>query len=336
MKVRKTLVIAEAGVNHNGELTEALNLVTAASEAGADIVKFQTFVADRLVIPEAPKADYQKKFTGTKETQINMLHKLELSRDDHLELLNRCKDLNIGFLSTGFDIKSVDMLVSLGVRLLKVPSGEITNLPYLRHVGSLGLPVILSTGMADLDEVQLALEVLFIAGLPRTNVTVLHCTTAYPAPKSDVNLLAMRTIRESLGVKVGYSDHTQGCEIAVAAVALGACVVEKHLTLNNSAPGPDHAASLEPSDFAEMVSAIRSIDIALGNGIKACQPSEFANKGVARKSIVAAVQIKSGELFTESNITVKRPGFGLSPMLWDQILGTRALRDFLPNELIEI
>ncbi len=330
------LVIAEAGVNHGGELTTALHLVDAAANCGANVVKFQTFTAYGLATPNAAKADYQKATTGTHETQFEMLRKLELSHSDHIAIIEHCQARGIGFLSTGFDIESVDMLVSLGIDRIKIPSGEITNLPYLRHIGGLGLPVILSTGMANLEEVRSALEVLLAAETPKEDVTVLHFTTEYPAPMVDVNLQAMVTMRDAFGVNVGYSDHTMGHEVAVAAVALGACVIEKHLTLDRAAAGPDHAASLEPAELADMVRAIRNIELALGDGIKTPQPSEVANKLVARKSIVAAVGIKAGELFTSLNIVAKRPGSGLSPMLWDEVLGQKASRNFAPNEMIEL
>jgi len=336
MKLQKTLIIAEAGVNHNGDLAEALLLVDAASESGADIVKFQTFTTDKLVTPDAVKATYQKATTGHNETQMSMLRKLELSHSDHVAIIEHCQRRGIRFFSTGFDIESVNMLVGLGIDRIKIPSGEITNLPYLRHVGGLGLPVIISTGMANLEEVRCATEVLLSAGTLKKEVIVLHCTSEYPAPMVDVNLQAMVTMRETLGVNVGYSDHTTGHEVAVAAVALGACVIEKHLTLDRDAAGPDHAASLEPAEFSAMVRAIRNIELALGDGIKVLQPSEAANKLVARRSIVAAAEIKTGELFTMLNIAARRPGTGLSPMLWDEVLGKIAIRNFEPNELIEL
>jgi N,N'-diacetyllegionaminate synthase len=336
MNVPKTLIIAEAGVNHNGELATALCLVDAAASCGADMVKFQTFTTDQLVTPDAVKATYQKATTSAHETQMKMLRKLELSHNDHLAISERCQDRGIGFLSTGFDIESVDMLVGLGIDRIKIPSGEITNLPYLRHIGGLGRPIILSTGMADLKEVRSALDVLLSAGTPKEDVTVLHCTTEYPAPMCDVNLQAMVTMRDVFGVNVGYSDHTMGHEVAVAAVALGACVIEKHLTLDRTAAGPDHAASLEPAEFAAMVSAIRNIELALGDGIKTPQPSEMGNMAIARKSLVAASAIREGDQFTSINITAKRPGSGLSPMLWDDVLSRKATRDFAPNEMIEL
>ena len=335
MTHRSTLVIAEAGVNHNGDLATALSLVDVATESGADIVKFQTFTADQLVTQDAAKAGYQKAKTSGTETQFEMLRKLELSHNDHLAIIERCQERGIGFLSTGFDIGNVDMLVGLGMDRIKVPSGEITNLPYLRHIGGLGLPTILSTGMADLEEVRNALDVLLAYGSSKSDVTILHCTTDYPAAMGDVNLQAMVTMRDAFGVEVGYSDHTLGYEVAVAAVALGAAVIEKHLTLDRESAGPDHAASLEPEEFANMVRAIRDIEIALGDGIKRPQSSEFANMAVARKSLVASERIQEGEAFTSMNILAKRPGSGLSPMLWDEVLGQKATREYAPNEMIE-
>jgi N,N'-diacetyllegionaminate synthase len=336
MTRQTTLIIAEAGVNHNGNLTEALRLVDAAAESGADIVKFQTFTADQLVTPDTVKATYQKSTTNAQESQMNMLRKLELSHSDHIALIERCQRRRISFLSTGFDIASVKMLVSLGIDRIKIPSGEITNLPYLRYIGGLGLPVILSTGMANLKEVDSALELLFAAGMRKKDVTVLHCTTEYPAPMNDVNLYAMVTMRNAFGLSVGYSDHTLGHEVAVAAVTLGACVIEKHLTLDNSATGPDHAASLEPNEFNDMVKSIRNIELALGDGIKVPRPSEIGNMVIARKSLVAIGFIREGERFTSLNVATKRPGSGLSPMLWDVVLGQEAKRDFAPNDLIEL
>ena len=336
MTHRSTLVIAEAGVNHNGDLATALSLVDAASSCSADIVKFQTFTADQLVTQDAAKAEYQKVTTGNTETQFEMLRKLELSHNDHLAIIERCQERGIGFLSTGFDIGNIDMLVGLGMDRIKIPSGEITNLPYLRHIGGLGLPTILSTGMADLEEVRNALDVLLACGSSSSDVTILHCTTDYPAAMGDVNLQAMVTMRDAFGVEVGYSDHTLGYEVAVAAVALGAAVIEKHLTLDRESAGPDHAASLEPEEFANMVRAIRNIEIALGDGIKRPQSSEFANMAVARKSLVASERIQEGEAFTSMNISAKRPGSGLSPMLWDEVLGQKATREYAPNEMIEL
>lgn len=336
MMHRGTLVIAEAGVNHNGDLATALSLVDVATESGADIVKFQTFTADRLVTRDAAKAEYQKATTSNTETQFEMLRELELSHNEHLAIVERCQERGIGFLSTGFDIDNVDMLVGLGMDQIKVPSGEITNLPYLRHIGDLCLPTILSTGMADMEEVSSALDVLLACGSSKSDITILHCTTDYPAAMGDVNLRAMVTMRDAFGVDVGYSDHTLGCEVAVAAVALGAVVIEKHLTLDRDFAGPDHAASLEPGEFANMVCAIRNIEIALGDGIKGPQSSEIANMAVARKSLVAVEHIREGDVFTSMNIAAKRPGSGLSPMLWDEVLGQKATRKYAPNEMIEL
>jgi N,N'-diacetyllegionaminate synthase len=332
----KTLIIAEAGVNHNGDLSLARKLIEAAAAAGADKVKFQTFSADRLVTASADKAPYQARATGNDESQHAMLRRLELSREMHTELISHCKSCGIEFFSTGFDPESVDLLVQLGATCFKIPSGEITNLPYLRRVGRYGMPVILSTGMSSLGEIEAALGVLEQSGTPRTQITVLHCTTEYPAPMAEVNLRAMLTIRDAFGVAVGYSDHTTGIEIALAAVAMGASVIEKHFTLDRALPGPDHKASLEPAELTAMVRGIRNIELALGSGVKRPSESETKNKSVARKSLVAAHAIRAGEAFTETNLAVKRPGSGVSPMCWDQVLGRKARRDFAVDELIEL
>lgn len=332
----RTLIIAEAGVNHNGDLKLAKRLIDAAAEAGADLVKFQTFNADRLVTRTAQKAAYQTQITDSKESQHEMLRRLELTYGMHKELIAHCATRNIGFFSTGFDIESVDLLVSLGHDRFKIPSGEITNLPYLRHIGRLAKVVILSTGMATLGDIEAAIEVLEQAGTPRGNITLLHCTTEYPTPMAEVNLRAMLSIHAAFGVEVGYSDHTSGIEAAIAAVALGASVIEKHLTLDRDLPGPDHKASLEPEEFKAMIAAIRNIEIALGDGIKRLTPSEVKNKPVARKSLVASQGIKAGEVFSADNITTKRPGTGISPMRWDEIIGRVASRDFFSDELIEL
>lgn len=329
------LVIAEAGVNHNGSLQTALALVDAAATAGADVIKFQTFRADSLVTAQAPTAHYQRDATGV-ESQLALLASLEMSRDAHVALIQACARRGIRFLSTPFDAASVDLLDELGVDSFKVPSGEITNLPHLRHVGGLGKPVILSTGMATLTEIAEALDVLAVAGTPRSRVTVLHCTSEYPAPMSEVNLRAISTIRETFDVAVGYSDHTTGLEVAVAAVTLGASIIEKHLTLDRHLPGPDHQASLEPEEFAAMVSAIRNIEKALGDGVKQPTISEGRNRLLARKSLVAACAIQAGEVFSEKNIAAKRPGTGISPMCWDEVLGRTARRSFVPDELIDL
>ena len=332
----KTLIIAEAGVNHNGDLNLARRLIDVAADAGADRVKFQTFSADRLVTVSADKAPYQARATGSEESQHAMLRRLELSRAMHVELIGHCKARGIEFFSTGFDPASVDLLAELGASSFKIPSGEITNLPYLRHVGRYGKPVILSTGMSSLGEIEAALAVLEQSGTPRSRITVLHCTTEYPAPMAEVNLRAMLTIRDAFGVAVGYSDHTPGIEVAIAAVALGAAVIEKHFTLDRTLPGPDHKASLEPAELEAMVRGIRNIEQALGSPIKRATDSEARNKPVARKSLVAARAIRAGEVLTEDNLAVKRPGSGVSPMCWDQVLGRKACRDFAADELIEL
>jgi len=332
----KTLIIAEAGINHNGDMNLARKLIDVAAEAGADCVKFQTFVADRLLTPHAKKAGYQNQTTGQNESQYSMIRKLELTREMHEELIEHCSSREIQFFSTGFDQESVDLLVELGLDCFKIPSGEITNRPYLRHIGKYGKPVILSTGMANLDEIEAALRILEEAGTPHNNITVLHCNTEYPTPMNDVNLRAMLTIRDALSVQVGYSDHTMGIEVPIAAVAMGAMIIEKHFTLDRNLSGPDHKASLEPDEFKAMVDAIRNIEMAMGDGIKRASLSEAKNKPIARKSIVAACAILEGEVFSETNLSVKRPGTGLSPMRWDEVMGCKAPRDFAANELIEL
>lgn len=332
----RTLIIAEAGVNHNGDLVLSRKLIDAAAEAGADLVKFQTFNADRQVTRTAAKADYQTRTTDGNESQHEMLRRLELTAAMHKELIAHCTKRNIGFFSTGFDIESVDLLVNLGQDRFKIPSGEITNLPYLRHIGRMGKPIILSTGMAEMDEIQAAIEALEAAGTPRAMVTVLHCTTEYPTPMGEVNLRAMLSIQKAFGVEVGYSDHTRGIEVAIAAVAMGASVIEKHFTLDRNLPGPDHKASLEPEELKAMVAAIRNIETALGDGIKRLTSSEARNKPIARKSLVAKRAIQAGEVFSVENITAKRPGTGVSPMRWDEVMGRAAPRDFLSDELIEL
>lgn len=334
--INKTLIIAEAGVNHNGDINLAKRLIDVATDAGADLVKFQTFNANRQVTRTAKKANYQTQITDSSESQQEMLSKLELTEVMHHELIAHCKKNNIGFLSTGFDIQSVDFLSSLGQECFKVPSGEITNLPYLRHIGRLIKKIILSTGMSTLGDIEAAIDVLEDAGTPRAKITVLHCTTEYPTPMAEVNLRAMQSIHTAFGTAVGYSDHTQGIEVAIAAVAMGATVIEKHFTLDRNLPGPDHQASLEPAELTAMVSAIRNIEVALGDGIKRLTPSEIINKPVSRKSLVATQIIKAGEVFTTENLTAKRPGTGISPMLWDDVLGQSARRDFLADELIEL
>lgn len=334
MKMNGVFVIAEAGVNHNGSMALAKKLVDAAVAAGADAVKFQTFRADQLVSKKAQKAEYQKQTTSAEESQYEMIRKLELDENMHRELIHYCDEKKIIFLSTPFDHDSIDLLNNLGLPIFKIPSGEITNLPYLRHIGHLGKEVILSTGMADMGEIEDALDVLMYEGVPKEKITVLHATTEYPCPIDDVNLCAMQTIRAAFGVKVGYSDHTQGIAIPIAAVALGACVIEKHFTLDRTMEGPDHKASLEPGELKAMVQAIRDISRALGNGIKKPSKSEVKNMVIARKSIVAIRSIRSGEIFSADNIAIKRPGNGINPMRWDEILGQVAQRGYQEDDLI--
>lgn len=327
-------IIAEAGVNHNGSIEIAKKLIDVAHEAGADAVKFQTFKADKLVSKSAQKAAYQKESTDASESQYEMLKRLELSPEVHKELMAYCAQKPIEFLSTPFDIESIDMLNELGMKKYKIPSGEITNLPYLRHIGKLKKKVILSTGMSTLSEVKAALGVLTKAGTPKENVTILHATTEYPCPIDEVNLGAMQSISCSLGTKIGYSDHTKGIEVPIAAVALRASVIEKHFTLDRTMEGPDHKASLEPDELAEMVRAIRNIELSLGDGIKRPSKSELKNIAIARKSIVASCAIKKGEIFSEQNLTAKRAGEGKSPMLWDEVIGTVAQKDYEEDELV--
>jgi N,N'-diacetyllegionaminate synthase len=329
------LFIAEAGVNHNGDIEIAKTLIDIAADAKADIVKFQTFNSDRLATRYAPKARYQMDDAIIDESQYLMLKKLELTEKMHVDLIKHCELRNIGFLSTGFDIQNVDFLNGLNQSMFKIPSGEITNLPYLRHIGKIGKPVILSTGMSTLKEVESALKVLENSGTSRKKITVLHCTSAYPAPKNEVNLKAMSTIKKALNVAVGYSDHTLGIEISIAAVALGAQVIEKHFTLDKTLQGPDHKVSLEPSELKELVLAVRNIDFALGDGVKKVMESEKGNINLARKSLVARQEIISGEVFSSENLTVKRPGGGVSPMFWDDYIGKKSKRDYAQDEQIE-
>jgi N,N'-diacetyllegionaminate synthase len=327
-------IIAEAGVNHNGSLQLAKKLVDVAADSGADAVKFQTFKADKLVSKSAHKAGYQMQTTPAAESQYDMIKRLELDENAHCEIISYCNYKKIMFLSTPFDHDSIDMLNHLGMPIFKIPSGEITNLPYLRHIARLGKEVILSTGMADLGEIEDALGVLVQAGLTKEQITVLHTTTEYPCPIDEVNLLAMQTIRAAFGVKVGYSDHTQGIDVPIAAVAMGACIIEKHFTLDRTMEGPDHKASLEPQEFKALVQSIRRISQALGDGIKRPTKSEMNNIVVARKSIVALRQIKVGEIFDERNITIKRPGDGINPMRWDEVIGQVAQRTYEVDDLI--
>lgn len=330
----KVFIIAEAGVNHNGSIEIAKKLIDIASEAGADAVKFQTFVTEKALTKTAKKAQYQVENTGTDGTQYEMVKKLELDRNKHEQLIEHCKLRNIMFLSTPFDFDSIELLDELGLKTFKIPSGEITNLPYLRKIGKLNKKIIMSTGMATLEEIKTALTILRENGT--TDISVLHCNTEYPTPMEDVNLKAMNTIKEELKVEVGYSDHTLGIEIPIAAVALGAKIIEKHITLDRNMEGPDHKASVEPDELKQMVSSIRNIEKALGNGVKKASKSEAKYIEIARKSIIADVNIKKGEIFTEQNLTVKRPGTGISPMKWDEVIGKTAKRDFNEDELIEI
>ncbi len=336
MKNNKVIIIAEAGVNHNGNYDLALRMVDEAKRAGADYVKFQTAKPELVISSFAPKAEYQKETTGENESQLEMCKAIHLPLTDYRLLKEHCDKIGIGFMSTPFDLVSIDVLEPLDMDYYKIPSGEITNLPYLRKIASKGRRVILSTGMCEIPEIEAALQVLEQGGLRRDDITVLHCNTEYPTPMRDVNLRAMLDIHDTLGVAVGYSDHTKGIEVPVAAVALGAKVIEKHFTLDKTMPGPDHKASLEPGELKAMVDAIRNIEQALGDGKKHVTASERPNIIVARKSIVAARSIRKGETLTEENITVKRPGNGISPMHWDEVLGTRAVRDFAYDELIEL
>lgn len=330
----RVFIIAEAGVNHNGNMDLAKKLVDAAAEAGADAVKFQTFQAEKLVSKDAPKAGYQQQTTGNDETQYQMIKRLELDAVAHQGLICHCRQSGILFLSTPFDFESLELLLNLGLDLIKIPSGEITNLPYLRKIGRLNKRIILSTGMSDLVEVEAALRVLVNAGTARDQITALHCTTEYPAPPAEVNLRAMVTMREKLHVEVGYSDHTRGIEIPIAATALGARVIEKHFTLDRDLPGPDHQASLDPAELGAMVKAIRNVELALGDGFKRIAPCEKGNRLIIRKSIVAAVPIKRGQPFTTDNLAVMRPGDGISPMRWDEVLGRIACKNFQEGERI--
>lgn len=333
-----TLIIAEAGVNHNGSIDIAKQLVDKAVEAGVDIIKFQTFKAEKLVSKSAKQAEYQKKNIGSKsdDSQYNMLKKLELSEQDHLELMTYCEERGIQFFSTAFDLESIDYLHSLNLGLWKIPSGEITNYPYIKKIAQYHEPVILSTGMCEMEDISAAMNVLCENGVDSPQITILHCNTEYPTPYEDVNLLAMQQIKEDFQVEVGYSDHTKGIEVPIAAVALGATVIEKHFTLDRDMEGPDHKASLEPDELKAMVSAIRHIEQALGDGHKQISESERKNIAIARKSIIAAKDIKKGELLTEENLTVKRPGTGISPMRWEKVVGTKAIKDFSEEDLIEI
>lgn len=332
----KVFIIAEAGVNHNGSFDKALDLIQVAKDAGADAVKFQTAVPELVMTRDAVKAEYQIQTTEANETQLEMAKKIHLPLDAYGELKEKCDTLEIEFMSTAFDDVSIETLRKLGLKRVKIPSGEITNLPYLRQVGRMGKPVVMSTGMTTLHEVEAAMNVLLEAGVNKNDLTILHCNTQYPTPMADVNLKSMLTIRDELGVKIGYSDHTLGIEVPIAAVALGATVIEKHFTLDRTLPGPDHVASLEPNELNKMISAIRNIEQVLGDGVKKPSQSEMKNILVARKSIVARKPIQKGELFSEENLTVKRPGTGISPMVWDELIGKVSPRNFKDDELIAL
>lgn len=330
-------VIAEAGVNHNGSIELAKQLVDKAVEAGVDFIKFQTFKAANLVTKKARQAEYQKNnIGGGDDSQYQMLKNLELTQEEHFELIEYCKQKGVRFFSTAFDFDSIEFLDSLHLGLWKIPSGEITNYPYIKKIAQKQGDVILSTGMSTSEDIQNAVDVLLKWGKTKDQITILHCNTEYPTPFEDVNLRAMLSIKEHFGTQVGYSDHTRGIEVPIAAVALGATVIEKHFTLDRNMPGPDHKASLEPDELKAMVSAIRNIEKALGSSEKKVTDSERKNIAVARKSIVAARNISEGEIFTEENLTVKRPGTGVSPMRWEEVLGTTAIRDFQEDELIEL
>ncbi len=331
-----TFIIAEVGVNHNASLETARQLIDAAVAAGVDAIKFQAAIPELVATSFAQKAGYQKQASGGDESQLEMIRKIHFPLEVYPILKATCEKKGIIFFSTAFDMTSLAFLQNLGQYLYKVPSGEITNLPYLRVIGSYGRPVILSTGMATMEEIATALEVLEQAGTKLVDITVLHCNTEYPTPMQDVNLHAMKTIADTFGVAVGYSDHTAGIEVSVAAVALGACMIEKHLTLDCNLPGPDHKASLEPGPFRDMVSAIRNIEQALGSAVKAPSPSELRNKSISRRSLVASQAIKAGEAFTANNVVAKRPGTGISPMRWDEVIGRTAPRDFEPDEFISL
>jgi N,N'-diacetyllegionaminate synthase len=328
------LIIAEAGVNHNGDIGLAKALIDAAADAGADVVKFQTFVAEEIVSKAARKADYQVRETGQQESQYEMLKRLELSWDDFVELKEYCQKAGILFLSTPFDFDSIDFLETLEMPFWKIPSGEITNLPYLMKIAKTGRDVVLSTGMSNIEEIRQAVGILRDGGAGQ--ISLLHCNTEYPTPMQDVNLNAMLTLKKEFGLSIGYSDHTQGIEIPVAAVAMGAGIIEKHFTLDKKMTGPDHKASLEPAELKVMVEAVRNVEQAMGSADKAPSPSEFKNILIARKSIVAKRDIKKGEVFSEDNITVKRPGNGISPMRWFEVMGKASPRDFEEDELIEV
>lgn len=335
--MKRTIIIAEAGVNHNGSMAMARQLIDAAKKCGVDYVKFQTTKSPEAITSKfARMADYQKKNLNEDGSQLEMLRKILLRMDDFAELNRYCRDIGIKFMSTPFDLDSVDFLAGFDMDYMKVPSGEVTNLPYLRKIAKLNIPVIMSTGMCSLGEIESAMDILTKNGLNESDISLLHCNTEYPTPFCDVNLKAMLTLKQCFGVRVGYSDHTRGIEVPIAAVAMGAEIIEKHFTLDKTLPGPDHIASLEPTELETMVNSIRNIDQAIGNGIKQVTNSERNNIKIARKSIIAAKDIMAGEVFTEENLTVKRPGNGISPMHWDDVIGRIAKRDFVEDELIEL
>ncbi|MFI3239528.1 MAG: N-acetylneuraminate synthase [Bacteroidales bacterium] len=336
MSSKRVIIIAEAGVNHNGDFDTAVEMIHKAKWAGADYVKFQTAVPELVISTFAPKAEYQKETTGNEQSQLEMCRAIHLPLSDYAKLKTICEQVGIGFMSTPFDLVSIDLLGELGMDYFKIPSGEITNLPYLRRIGALGAKVILSTGMSNMDEIAEAIYILNQAGTAYGDISLLHCNTQYPTPFEDVNLAVMSALREKFRLEVGYSDHTVGIDVPIAAVAMGATIVEKHFTLDCSMEGPDHRASLEPEALRAMVQGIRNIELAIGVGEKIATPSETPNIAIARKSIVAAKDIAKGEILTEANITTKRPGNGISPMQWDEVIGSVALRDFKYDELIEL
>ena len=330
----KVFIIAEAGVNHNGSIDLAKKLIDVASDSGADAVKFQTFKAENLATKNAKKANYQMETTNIKESQFDMLKKFELDVETHKQLISYCNKKSIIFLSSPFDQDSIKLLNNLGLETFKIPSGEIINLPYLRHIGKLNKKIILSTGMANINEIKDALDILIQAGTKKNNITVLHANTEYPTPMEDVNLKAMVTIGNTFNVSYGYSDHTLGIEVDIAAVAIGATCIEKHFTLDCNMEGPDHKASLEPNGLKAMVKAIRNIELALGSNIKKPSKSEIPNMQIVRKSIVAKTLIKKGDILSENNLEIKRPGSGINPMRWDEVVGTKATKDYSEDDLI--
>ena len=332
----QTIIIAEAGVNHNGDIKLAKKLIDVAAKSGADFVKFQTFKANNLLIKNTKKTNYQIKTTGHKENQYELIKRLELTKEMHHELISHCSKKKINFFSTAFDKESLKMLIDLGQEIIKIPSGEITNLPLLKFIGSQKKKVILSTGMSDINEISQALKILKEFGTSKKNIYILHCNTEYPTPKKDVNLNAMLTIRDKFNLVVGYSDHTSGIEVPIAAVALGAKIIEKHFTLSRDLDGPDHSSSLEPDELSRMIESIRNIELALGNGLKKPSPSEIKNKKLIRRSIVASQDINKGELFSEKNLDVKRPANGISPMEWDKLIGTFSPKKFKKDQKIKI